>query len=140
MVFAPYDLYDSLDFFRVFFPGGVFHAAVEIHGIGRDGPEGFFDIAFMEAARQDQRIDGFDAPGPIPVGLLARPPVASDRAMVQQDRSNSIIRQGRRIAIPLKSNGLDETLCGKPTAVIRRFIAVKLDQVKAAKINYFNDF
>jgi hypothetical protein len=86
MGITPYDLYDSLEFIRVFFPGGLFHAAVEIYGIGRDGPDGFFNIAFMEAARQDQRIQGFDAPGQIPVGLLARPPVASGLAMVQQDR------------------------------------------------------
>jgi hypothetical protein len=136
---APYDLYDSLDFFRVFFPRGVFQAAVEIDGIGRDGPDGFFDIAFMEAARQDQRIKGFYAPGQIPVGLLARPPVASGCAMIQQDRPDRIIRQDRRIAIPLKRHGLDETLCGKPATVIRRFITVELDQVNATKINDIND-
>jgi hypothetical protein len=139
MIYAPYYLYDSPDFFLVFFPGGLFHAAVEIRGIGRDGPDGFFYIAFMEAACQDQRIKGFDATSQIPVGLLARPPVASSLAMVQQDRPDRIIRQGRRIAIPLKRHGLDETLCGKPTAVMRRFLAVKLDQVKTAKINDFHD-
>lgn len=117
----------------------MLRAAVDIHGVRCDGPDGFFNIAFIQAAGQDQRIKGFDAPGQIPVGLFARSPEAACLALVQQDRPDGIIRQGRRIAVPRKRNSLDEALCRKPATVIRRFIAVELDQVQAAKINDFND-
>jgi hypothetical protein len=137
MILAPYDVDDSFDLFRVFFPGEFFNAAIQIHGIRSDDPDGFLNIAVMEAARQNEGINGFDPAGQIPVGRLARPSIASRLTMVHQDRFDRILRQCPEVAIRLKSDGLDETLRGKSAAIIRRLIAVELDQVKAAKNSDF---
>ena len=135
---APYDIDYSFDLSRVFFSGEFFNTAIQIHGIRPNDPEGCLNIAFMKAARQDEGINGPNSAGQIPVGWLARPPVLSRFAMVQQDRSDGIMRQGLQAAISLKRYGLDETFCGKPAAVFRGLIAVELDQVKVAILCYFN--